>query len=214
MFTAAYEAAILAEYDAAERGQEVVGLDIEVHLAPDVGEAATAFEQCLLEPVGQGPLDVFLAGSLGQGEEIENVRIFGELLGELGVRFGQVAGEVRRRDACPLMEAADDRVEQHLPGPAMLKRGGRVPVPLGGGVELVQQHRDVTTGQLTSRLLAIWVREPRPRAAAVAEAETVRCSRLAGSQSSTSHNAASVRRLSRSGGVRTNRDTCASDGAC
>ena len=72
-------------------------LDVEVDLASDVGEAAPELEQRLLKSAHQGRLYVFLAGSLGQVQEVEDLPVLGEFLGEFGVRFGQVPGEVRGR---------------------------------------------------------------------------------------------------------------------
>jgi hypothetical protein len=82
-----------------------------------------------------------------------NVRVAGQLLGQLGVRGGQPSRKVGQGGADSSVQTVHDLVYQHVARPAVLDRGGGVPVPVPLIVEPVEQHRDVAPGKSSNRLL-------------------------------------------------------------
>jgi hypothetical protein len=110
-------------------------------------------EQEVVQPVDQRPFQVALGDRAGEVEEVQDVGIPGQLLGELGVGGRQLGGEVRRGGADPGVQPVRDLVEQHVARPSVLDRGGGVPIALALVVEFVQQHGDVAQGQSSNRLL-------------------------------------------------------------
>ena len=84
---------------------EVVPIDLEVVLPADEGEAVAKLEQERLEPRDQGILQVSFIVGLGEVEEVQDVGVAGELLGEL---------RCRRREARP----GSWRVQRRLCGEA------------------------------------------------------------------------------------------------
>lgn len=78
----------------------------------------------------------------GEVEEVQDVGVAGQLLGELAIGRGQLGGEVRQCGAGSVVQAVHDLVGQHVARPAVLDGGRGVPVTLGGFGELVEQDRD------------------------------------------------------------------------
>jgi len=69
---------------------EVVAVDLEVVLPANEREAVAELEQERLEPRDQGVLEVAFGGGLGEVEEVQDVGVAGELLGELAVGGGEL----------------------------------------------------------------------------------------------------------------------------
>lgn len=121
-------------------------------LAGDEGEAVPELEQEGLQPVDQRDLEVAFGDRAGEVEEVQDVGVAGELLGQLRVG-GQRSGEVGWSGAGPLVQLVQNLVEQHVPGPAVFHGGGGVPVAGRLVVEPVEQRGDVSPGQLSNGLL-------------------------------------------------------------
>lgn len=112
----------LLDVEEHEIGVVVGSVDVEVALSADEGEPASELQQRFLQSIHQGAFDVAFSGSGGQGEEVE----------EVGV-WGQAVGEVRGGRAEPPVEWADDLIQEHLAGPAMLHRSGGITSPARQG---------------------------------------------------------------------------------
>ena len=69
------DVAQLLEVEEEQVDMEVVAVDLEVDLAPDIGESSPELQQGLLEPVHQGLFDISFPGVLGDGEEVQDVRV-------------------------------------------------------------------------------------------------------------------------------------------
>jgi hypothetical protein len=132
---------------------EVVAADLEVHLAADECEPAPELEEGLLQAIHEGSLHIALARALIEVEKLEDVRVFRQLLRQVGFRSGQLAGEVRRRCPDALAKPAGDLEAQHVPRPAAVRCFGRVPLSVRPGVERVHEHEEVCPGKLCSGLL-------------------------------------------------------------
>src|SRR5665811_1340937 len=142
---------------------EVVPADVEVNLLPDEREAGAELEKGVTQPGDQGRFKLTLSNSPGQPEEVEHVRVLGDLRGQFGVLAGQCELEVGRRGACPRVCPALDLVQEHVTGPAAGQGLSDVPVPDGRLIELVKDDHEVTPGHLCSRLLCLLYTSPSPR---------------------------------------------------
>ena len=67
------------------------------------------------------------AADVGPADEVEQVRVAGRLLGEVGVTGRQGVGEVGDSVPGPLVEAVGDVAGQHVPAPPVLGRLACVP---------------------------------------------------------------------------------------
>ncbi len=70
--------------------------DVEVDLVAGEGEASAELEQGILQPIHEGSFDVSFQRCRCEVEELENVRIPGELLGEIGLGDGELVCEAVR----------------------------------------------------------------------------------------------------------------------
>src|ERR1017187_7970031 len=100
---------------------EILVADFHVDLPPDEGKANAEFEQELFDVRHEGVLDGPLVGVVAQVEEIEEIRGFGELLGEVGLRRRQGGLKVCDRLALAGMQARFDLERQYVARPAMLQ---------------------------------------------------------------------------------------------
>ena len=73
---------------------EVVAADFEVVLTAREGEAVAELEQEAFQASHQRRFEFSLGDAAGQIEEVEDVGVADQLLGEIGVRCGQLVGEV------------------------------------------------------------------------------------------------------------------------
>jgi len=100
-----------------------------VVLPADESEAVAELEQERLEPRDQGVLEVAFGGGLGEVEEVQDVGVAGELLGELAVGGGELGWEVGGCSAGSAVKLVHDLVEQDVAGPALLHGRCGVVVP-------------------------------------------------------------------------------------
>jgi hypothetical protein len=105
--------------------------------------------------VEQGPLQ-FPLGRIGpEGEEVETVRVFDDLRGQIRLRGRQRGREVRDGLALPRVEVRLDPVHQHRPRPAVLNGLAGVPETFDGISYLRKQLYIVTPGDFCHRLWRI-----------------------------------------------------------
>lgn len=74
--------------------EEVVTGDVEVRLAVDERKARPELAEGVNDPVEESLLKVTVRHLAREPEEVEPVRVFGELSGEVRVCRGELAGEV------------------------------------------------------------------------------------------------------------------------
>ena len=127
--------------------EELLLVDDEPNLPPHEGESLAELEQELADVVDERLLHVALDAFVDRAEEVEQVRVAGGLLGEVGVGLGQRAGEVGDRPAGSLVEARLDVEGENVATPPLLDRRGGVPEPQVCVVELLQQGDVVVPGQ-------------------------------------------------------------------
>jgi hypothetical protein len=102
----------------------------------DEGKADAQLEHEVAEVLDQPALPLPLAGRVGQGEEVEDVGVFEDLLGQVGLHGRQRLGEVRNRLALAAVEIELDLMHQHGAGPAIFGRLLRVPESLQWRLDL------------------------------------------------------------------------------
>lgn len=108
-------------------GVEVGVSDFEVDLASDEGETLSEFEQEPLDMCGQREYEVVFAADVRDADEVEQVRVSGRLLGEIGVCWRQRAGEVGDRLPSTPVELCVDVVDQNVAAPTLLDRRAGLP---------------------------------------------------------------------------------------
>jgi hypothetical protein len=84
----------------------------------------------------QPALPLPLAGRVGQGEEVEDVGVFEDLLGQVGLRRGQRFLEIGDRLTLAAVEIELDLMRQHGAGPTIFGRLLRVPESLQWRLDL------------------------------------------------------------------------------
>src|SRR6202042_357248 len=104
--------------------------------------------------------ELALAGVPSEGEEVEGVGIFDELLGEIGLRLWEGRLEVGDGAALTAVQSALDLHYEDIATPAVLDGLLSIPEPLRRVLHLVQQHTIVGPRQLCSRLLQYWLVRP------------------------------------------------------
>lgn len=128
----------------------------QAHLPSDEGKAGAQLQKEFLDVIHQGPLDLRFTAWVRGAEEIEQVGIFEELRGHVGVCRRHGHREVVLRLARPEMELALDLNFRHVTAP-----------PMGDGLADVERARvrvfdplhdleGVSPGQLRNRLLRNW----------------------------------------------------------
>ena len=127
--------------------------DFEAVLAADEGEAATEFEQEFLDVGDEAGLQFALLEGLGEGEEVEEVRVLEQALGEAGVSAGQSGGEVRDGDPLAFVGAVFNLEDEGVAGPALLKRLAGVPKACGQVFEFLDEDDIVRPAHGKHRLL-------------------------------------------------------------
>lgn len=101
----------------------------------------------------QRVLDVALLRPGAEAEEVEAVGVLQRLDRERRARLGQVAIEVRRRAALPLVEAALELVQEDVARAAVGERLLRVVPSLGVVLRLREEHEVHAPAQSSNNLL-------------------------------------------------------------
>jgi len=99
-----------------------------------------------LQSTHEGVLEVAFSDAGGEGEEVEDVGVADQLLGEVRVRGGQLVGKVGGGGPDTGAQVGGDVVGQNVAGPPVLDGGPGVEVAVLAGGELVEQDGDVAQG--------------------------------------------------------------------
>ncbi|WP_412874083.1 hypothetical protein ACL00U_16900 (plasmid) [Curtobacterium poinsettiae] len=142
---------------------EIVPVDVEVHLPAHKREPFAELAESVDDPVDEWLLEVAFLRVAIQGDEVQHIWVFRDLLRQVRLGRWKDLGEVRRRRLQSGMRIGPDLVPEDIPGPAMRSRLGGVPVPELTIVEPVQEDGDVTPWQLCNSLLqSLLLRPSRP----------------------------------------------------
>ena len=95
--------------------------DLDPVLAADEGEAAAEFEQEFFEVQEEAGFEFPFVEGLFEGEEVEEVGIFQQSLGDRGVGFRQGGGEVGDGRTLALVGAVFDLEREGVAGPALFE---------------------------------------------------------------------------------------------
>lgn len=109
---------------------KVLSGDLQRHLAPDKRKANSKFDKELLQVDEQLTLEIALLRRFREREEVEIVRVFDELLGQIGLRSGEGLLEVGDRLSLPVIQLTLDLHDEHVPAPAIQHRLLGIPEPL------------------------------------------------------------------------------------
>ena len=132
---------------------EILSSDFKRNLAPDEGEADAQLDEKLAQMCEEFPFQVALLCLLGEGEEVEVVWVFEDLLGEIGLRRRKRSLEIRDGPSLPPIEPAFNLEHEDVSAPAVLDRLLDVPEALHSILHLVEQDAIVEPRQLCSSLL-------------------------------------------------------------
>jgi hypothetical protein len=145
-----HDVAELFDVEEQEVDEEVVALDVEVHVPTDESEPGTELPKSLCDPADHAVLEFALRRISVDSEEVEGVRVAGDLLREFGVAVRENAGVVARCGSLALVQARADLVCQDRSAPPVHDVLRGVPVPQLLILELVEQLDDVAPGQLSN----------------------------------------------------------------
>ena len=118
---------------------EILAADLKVVLVADEGKAQPQLQQEGAQMLDQRPLQVALVGLRAQAEEVEGVRVFQQLLGQLRLWGGQRGREVALGSAQPLLQLCVDLMHQDGAAPAVLDGFAGVPDTVWWQIEFFQQ---------------------------------------------------------------------------
>ena len=132
---------------------EIFSSDFERHLAADECEADAKLDEELAQVFEKSPFEVALLGVVGESQKIEAVRVFDELLGEVGLWRWKCRLEVCQGFPLAPAETALDLDDEHIPAPAVHDRLLDVPLPFFGVFDEVQKPDVMAPGNLCNSLL-------------------------------------------------------------
>ncbi len=92
----------------------LVGADVRWTWRPTNREARAELEEGVTAPADQGRLEVALGDSPREPQEVEHVRVLGNLASQLGVLAGQSEFEVGRGGTCSRVRSSLDLVQEHV----------------------------------------------------------------------------------------------------
>ena len=113
--------------------------DLEMILAADEREALAKLEDQCAQMLDQSLLQVALQHLRPQRQEIEAVRVFENLLSELGLSRRKCPSEIREGIALAGEQAAFDLMDKDVAAPTVFDRLARVPSTLWRGLYGVEQ---------------------------------------------------------------------------
>src|ERR1035437_5101121 len=135
---------------------EILSSNLERHLTSDEGKSHAEFDEKLAQVRKKPMFEVALLCLRRKGEEIEIVRIFDELLGEIRLCRWQSRLKVRERLPLPPVKATLNLHDENVPAPAVGGGLFRVPEPFLWTLHQVKEPDIVAPGQLCNRLLHNW----------------------------------------------------------
>jgi len=124
-----------------------------MHLLADESEPSTEFEQEALNVIDERLLDLALPSWITRADEVEEIRVFENLRGEIRVRRRKSERKIVLRLSAALMGLGFDLQRQNGMRPAVLHCMLRIPKPLLGRFELVQQSDVLIPANLCKGLL-------------------------------------------------------------
>ena len=132
---------------------EVVAAHLQVVLAANEREAFPQFQQEAPDVFKQAAFQIPLVRLTAEREEVEVVRVFEKLLGEVGLRRRQGTVEVVLHLTLTRIKIGVDLVDEDIAAPPVLDGLPHVPLPFRRVLCLVQQSAIVEPGDLSSKLL-------------------------------------------------------------
>ena len=125
----------------------VLAADLEPILLAEEGEPGPQLDEELTDVGHEPPLEFPFLGVLRDRQEAELVRILQRLPGEVGLESRERFLEVRLGLALALVEVALDPVDEDGPAPAVLEGRPRIPEPLAGILDLLDQDDVLAPGE-------------------------------------------------------------------
>jgi hypothetical protein len=132
---------------------EVITVNIEVHLAPNKGEARPEFLKCSDDVIDESLLDVSFVHVAFDPEEVQDVEVFDNLLGQVGVGWFEDLRKIGRGCFESGEGLSADVMLEHVPGPPAGHALLGVPGALVLVVEPAEEDYQVPPRQLVSKLL-------------------------------------------------------------
>lgn len=108
-------------------------------LFPHECEPLTELQEELLDVVDRCAFQVALPSDVVVPDEVEETRVAGRLLRQIGVRRRQRVGEICNRASYAFVEPSVDVVDVDVSATAVLDGLLGIPEPQVGGIELIQQ---------------------------------------------------------------------------
>src|ERR1035437_2783225 len=125
---------------------EILSSNLERHLTSDEGKSHAEFDEKLAQVRKKPMFEVALLCLRRKGEEIEIVRIFDELLGEIRLCRWQSRLKVRERLPLPPVKATLNLHDENVPAPAVGGGLFRVPEPFLWTLHQVKEPDIVAQG--------------------------------------------------------------------
>ena len=132
---------------------EILLTNLKMILAAEKGEANAKFEHECLQVLEQTAFEIAFDRVIVEGQEVEVVRIFEQILDKIGLRTGERAHKVGRRLTLAEMKRRIDLERQDISAPAVFDSGTSVPAANLWIIELVEDDAIVEPRDLCSNLL-------------------------------------------------------------
>ena len=133
------------------------------HLAPDEGKPATQLQQQIAQVQQESALDLTLARSRSQRQEVKLVGVFENLLRKVGVGRRKRPLEVGERLPLSLMQPAGDLMHGDVPAPTVLDGSAQIPLASLRIFEPVQQDPEMAPRQKCHKLWHFFQNQAKPR---------------------------------------------------
>ncbi len=130
-----------------EVDEKLTVADGERVLAADEGEAAPELDEKFLDVGDKAGLQFALQEGFGEGEEVEEVGILQQALGDAGVNRGQSGGEVRDGGPLALVGAGFDLEGKRVTGPTLLQSLAGIPRACGEVFDFLDENDVVPPAQ-------------------------------------------------------------------
>src|SRR5439155_5820488 len=140
---------------------KIFSSDFQRNLAADESESHAQLDEELSQVRQQFPFEVAFVCFLREGEEIEVVGVFDELLCEVRLRRWESRPEIRDRLPLTAVEAALNLHYQDVPAPAVRYGLLCIPEPLNGALHVIEQSDIMAPRQFCNKLLQNCFLRPR-----------------------------------------------------
>src|ERR1035437_4301932 len=132
---------------------EILSSNIKRHLAPDEGETHAEFDEELAQVREKSLFEIALVGFLSEGEKVEVVWIFEDLLCEIGLWSRQCRLEIGNRLSLAPIEPAFNLEDENISTPSVVDGLAGIPEPFLAALHFLQDGEIVIPGQLCKRFL-------------------------------------------------------------